>query len=193
MNLIIILGILFAILILILCIRVGIGVKYDNGIFMIVKIAVFKYEFKFNRKVKKLSQKNFRDSDAKKTIDKSIVGVDFILDLLGDFRKFVRKRVSLEDFQLNITFGTAEASSTAVSAGALWAISYNLLGLIDKLVLVKKPKVDIKPVFNEATWNMSVSGIVTSRLAHIITVAIVFAIKYFNYKKNKNKSRRTNK
>lgn len=175
------------ILLIVLFIPVGIGAKYEDGVFVIVKISILKFDIPLNRKVKKLSKKN--NSSPDDDLNKSIISIDFILSLLGDFRRFVRKRLCLEEFNLNLTFGTSEASSTAVSTGALWGIVYNLLGLVDKVVRVKNPKVDITPEFNTLTLRVSTQGIVTSCIAHIIAVTVVFVFKYLKYKK----SRRTNK
>ncbi len=189
MNTFVIIGIIFAVLVILAYIPIGIGAKYDNGVFVIVKISVFKFNIKLNKKVKKLSKKDDKSSSAEEEINKSIIGLDFILSLLGDFRRFVRKRFSLEDFNINIVFGTSEASSTAVASGAFWALIYNLIGLIDMLVQVKKPYIDIKPIFNDAVWNLTAEGVIVSRPVHVVATAFVFVCKFLKYKK----SRRTNK
>lgn len=184
----IITGIIFAVLVLILYIPIGIGAKYENGTFVIVKIAFLKFDIPLVNLLKGKSKKKKRSKAAKKPedeIEKSIVGIDFVLSLLGDFRRFVRKRFSVTDFAIDITFGTADAASTAVLTGHLWSLVYNLLSLIDKLMYVDNPSVSINPVFNSATFTAQARGIIKTRLAHIIATAVVFAYKFIKYKRNK--------
>lgn len=186
----IITGIIFAVLILILYVPIGIGAKYENGTFVIIKVAFFKFNIPLNKvlnfgtKKKKAPQKKEKPENE---IEKSIVGLDFILSLLGDFRRFVRKRFSLSEFRLSITFGTADAASTAVLTGHLWSLGYNLLALIDKLMYVDKPDISVNPVFNDATFTLKAQGIIKTRLAHIIATAVVFAYKFLKYKRNKTR------
>lgn len=188
MSPLIITGIIIAVLILILYIPLGVGLKYENGAFIIVKLAFKNFEIPLKKvlnKPKKKSEKT--EKGPEEEFEKSIVGLDFILSLFGDFRRFVRKRFSLSGFELKITFGTADAASTAVLSGHLWSLSYNLLALVDKLVYVDNPKVEIIPVFNEATFSAKAQGIIKTRLAHIIAAAIVFAYKFLKYKRNKSR------
>lgn len=186
----IILGIILLILLL-LFIPIGIGAKYENGAFVLVKVAFFKKEIPINKLIsgskKKKKQKEEKPRKPEEELEKNIVGLDFILSLLGDFRRFVRKRISLYSFSIDIRFGTADAASTAVTTGLMWSLIYNLLGLIDKIMYVDNPKVNITPVFNEATFSTRAEGIIKTRLAHIIATAIVFAYKFLKYKKHKRR------
>lgn len=194
MTIYIVLAIITAISAFILFVPVGIGAKYENGAFAIFKIAFFSFEIPVKKTVRKKSKS--KKNDGKKPDKEKIVGghfkkcvstLDFVLSVFGDFRRFVRKRVSLSNFDMTVKVGTANAASTAVCTGHLWSLSYNILSLIDKIVYVDNPKVDIVPMFNEATFSVSVKGIIKTRIAHIIAAAIVFAYKFLKYKKNKTR------
>lgn len=190
----IIAGIIIAFLIFVLYMPLGVGAKYENGAFFIVKIAFFSFEIPVNRVIKPTKKKKKSEKKEKKPeeeIDKAVIGLDFILSLLGDFRRFVRARISLYKFDFAVTFGTADAASTAVLTGHMWSLVYNLLALVDKIVYVDNPKVNVTPVFNDATFSIKASGIIKTRLAHIIATAVVFAYKFLKYKRNK--IRRTTK
>ena len=144
----IVLGIVLLVLILLLFMPVGIGAKYEKGAFIIAEVAFCKMVIPFNkilgdRSKKKAKEKPEKEKTPEEEIEKNIIGIDFVLSLLGDFRRFVRKRFKLKGFDMNITVGTADAASTAVSTGLLWTLSYNLLALIDKLVYVENPKVNV--------------------------------------------------
>ncbi|MBQ3110976.1 MAG: DUF2953 domain-containing protein [Clostridia bacterium] len=189
MNPLIIMGIIIAVLILILYIPIGIGLKYENGTFVIVKIAFKNFNIPLKKVLNKPKKKGKKEEKKKseKELEKSIVGLDFVLSLFGDFRRFVRKRFSLSQFELKVTFGTAEAASTAVLTGHIYSLSYNILALIDKLMYVDNPRVEVTPVFNDATFSANAQGIIRTRLAHIIATATVFAYKFLKYKRNKKR------
>lgn len=190
MNPFIIMGIIVAVLILILYTPIGVGLKYEDGAFIIVKVAFWKFNISLKKVLNKPEKKEKKKDEPKepeKELEKSIIGLDFILSLFGDFRRFVRKRFSLSEFELKVTFGTADAASTAILTGHLYSLSYNILALIDKLIYADNPKVDIVPVFNDATFSASAQGIIKTRLAHIIATAIVFAYKFLKYKRNKTR------
>lgn len=197
MTLAIVLSIIFASLLLILFIPIGIGMRYDDSALFLVRIAVFSFSFPFRLKVKdgkkkktKTDKKEPEEEKGAKEIEKSALGLDFILDLFGDFRAFVRKGLFLKDFKLEIDFGVSDAAATAVTVGALWGAAYGLIALIERLFTVKKPEVDVTPRFNEDVFRMTAQGIIVTRLAHIIAVALILVYKYLKYK---NSKRRTNK
>lgn len=187
----IVLVVVLLFLITLLFIPIGVGAKYENGTFVIVKLAVFSFDIPINKiiksspKKKKVKKEPVKKKKPEDDLEKSIIGLDFILSLLGDFRKYVRKRVKLTNFKLNISIGTSDAASTSITTGLLWSLSYNLLALIDKLVLVVKPDVKIEPVFNDSRFSISAKGIIETRIAHIIAVITVFVYKYLKYKKEK--------
>ncbi|MBQ8540974.1 MAG: DUF2953 domain-containing protein [Clostridia bacterium] len=188
MNPFIIMGIIVAVLILILYIPIGVGLKYEDGAFVIVKVAFKNFNIPLEKVLNKPKKKEPKETKKpEKELEKSIVGLDFILSLFGDFRRFVRKRFSLSKFELKVTFGTANAASTAILTGHLYSLSYNILALIDKLMYVDSPKVEVVPVFNDATFSASARGIIKTRLAHIIATATVFAYKFLKYKRNKKR------
>lgn len=190
MSPLIIAAIIILLFVIILYLPIGIGAKYEKGTFVLVKVAFFSFSIPINRvlgaKKKKKPEKD-TEKNAENDIEKGIVGLDFILSLFGDFRRFVRKRFSLSDFELEVVFGTGDAASTAVYTGHLWSLSYNLLALIDKLMYVDEPKVSVNPVFDDVTFSAKAKGIIKTRLAHIIATAIVFAYKLLKYKRNKTR------
>lgn len=191
----IILMVIAVLIILLLSVPVGIGLKYENGTFFIFKIAFFSFSIPFEKAFLKKRKKSSSQTGEKskngpeEAINSGIMGVDFLLDVFGTSRTYVRKHTSLEGFELKITLGASDAALTAIGAGSLWALSYNLLGLVDKLIWVKEPRIDIKPVFNQTAFEVSYQGIIVTRMAHIIAVALIFAYKYLKYKKQKKEDK----
>lgn len=191
MTFFIIMAIILLFLCLVLFTPLGIGIKYENGAFIVVKLAFFSFDLPLNKLLRKKKKKTSNDTHKQKNpqreIEKGINKLDFVLSLFGDFRRFVRKGISLSEFDLKMVFGTSEAASTAVSVGMFYTLIYNFLGLTDKIVEVKNPVVKIQPMFNEATFSICAKGIIKTTLAHIIATAIVFAYKYSKYKSQKRR------
>ena len=83
MSPLVITGIIVAVLILILYIPLGVGLKYEKGAFVVVKIALWKFNIPL-RKVLNRPEKKKKDKGEKKPkneLEKSIIGLDFILSL----------------------------------------------------------------------------------------------------------------
>lgn len=186
MTLYIILGVAVVLFVLLLFLSVGIGVRYENGGFMIVKISFFSFNISFEKILNRFSKKkDKKETDIEKEIDKTIVDIDFVISFFGASRDFIRKKFTLDEFYLDVNIGTAEAASTAVLSGMLYTFAYNLLALINQLVYVDNPKVVVSPQYNDATFKMVVSGIIKARVVHIIAVVFIFVFKYLKYKKHK--------
>ena len=191
-------AIVFAVLIFIAFVPIGIGVRYEKNAFILVRIAFLSFSVPIKKKIKtKRAPKKDgkKPSESEKTggaeeLEKSAVGLDFILDLLGDFRRFVRRGLKMEKFNLKIEIGVADAAATAIATGALWGTAYSLLALLERLFIIKKPVVNVVPRYNEEVFSLSAGGIIVTSIAHIIAVGLILWIKYSKYKKSK---RRTNK
>lgn len=189
MTFLVISVIVVAFICFVLFVPIGIGAKYENGAFFIINVSFLSFCIPFNKafKRKKKKKDNEEKPQPRKELEKGINKLDFILSLFGDFRHFVRKGVSMSDFEFDLSFGTAEACSTAVTVGALYALVYNLLGLCDKIIRITKPNVKITPFFNEAVFSLKVKGIIKTTVAHIIATAVIFAFKYSKYKSQKRR------
>ena len=182
----IIMGIIVLIAVVLLFVPVGIGVKYENGAFVIVKVSFFYFNISFEKIADKLiSKKEKTETDVEKEIDRAIVDLDFVISFFGDSRRFIRKKFTLSEFKLDVELGTAEAASTAVLTGMLYTFAYNLLALINQLVYVDKPAVNVNPRFNDATFKLVLRGIIKARIVHIIAVVFIFVFKLLKYKKYK--------
>ncbi len=172
-----------------LFIPIGIGLRYENKVLAVFKIGALKFSSPLNIKDGKKKEKESKEPEAEpeKTLEKEIDKLDFFLDLMGDFRRFIRKTTILSDAEVRIKIGTGDAASTAVAVGAIWSLLGVLTGLIDLLAEVKKPVYEVKPEYGEAVFSITAGGIIVTRIAYIIAAAIVFVWKYLKYKKSKTK------
>jgi len=183
-------AIILAVLAIILFVPIGVGLGYEKGILLILKIGFIKLSKPItlgggkNKPEKKEKKPEKREAlpEPEKELDREINYLDFILELAGDFRRFMREKLSIEDLDINVRLGTGDAASTAVLTGVTWGLLANVIKLVDLLAKVKKPYYNVEPCYNDATFSVSARGILVSRLAYIIAVAIVLAYKYMKYK-----------
>ena len=91
--------------------------------------------------------------------------------------KLVRKHVPAEIIDVKITVGTGDAATTAITTGALWGAVYGLLGILGKIIVIKKHDVKITPVFNNLAFSFEGKCIFKTRIAYIIVIAITILMK----------------
>ena len=166
-----IIGFILLILIIILFLPVKIKV-YSNDILLYkLKLLFFKVDISIEEILSK----------------KGRFGLDFILSFLMETKKFLRKKFKADIVNINVNVGTADAASTAVVSGTLYGVFYGILSIVDRFIFIPKPLVNINPQFNSATFTFSLEGIIKTRIVHIIATAIIFAYKFFKYKKQEKK------
>jgi hypothetical protein len=63
--------------------------------------------------------------------------------------KKITSKIEITDLQMDIHYGTGEASTTALATGALWSLSGGIIGIISEyFLLMVHPKIDIIPYFS---------------------------------------------
>lgn len=91
--------------------------------------------------------------------------------------KLLRKYARIKNISVSIRVGTGDAAITAVSAGALWAAVYALLGIVGSIIYIDKHSVDIAPDYGEAHFSAEGKCIIKSRIAYIIIIAITILVR----------------
>ncbi len=63
--------------------------------------------------------------------------------------KRITSKIQITDLQMDIHYGTGEASTTALATGALWSLSGGMIAIISEyFLLMVHPKIDIIPHFS---------------------------------------------
>lgn len=96
--------------------------------------------------------------------------------------KLIKKYVKCEKVELDITVGTGDAPTTAISTGVLWASVYTLLGIIGKIIFIDKHNVQITPDYANTVFNAKGECIIKSRIVYIIIIAITILRKIYSFK-----------
>lgn len=140
---------------------------------------------KKNNKSKK--KKEFSLGDLK-TICKIYKHVeDDIADILYYFSK---KAVTLNTFTFYLQFGTNDAMQTGIATGAAYAVSYNLLSLLNNVFTVEHCDVSIVPVFEKPLFEIDTKCIIKVKNVHITVIVfkvLKMYLKILNLKKRKER------
>ena len=91
-------------------------------------------------------------------------------NLINTSLRLIGKYAYVEKLDLNITVGTSNAATTAVTVGSLWASVYSLLGVIAGIVPVEKHNVNISPDYVNTVFSLSGKCIIKCRMVHIIII-----------------------
>lgn len=142
----------------------------------------------------KISPKSKKEDETKKTPQEKVKSFEKSSKKLGEkikefaslcrtAVKLLRKFVKLERVSLDISVGTGDAATTAISTGALWAAVYTLLGIIGKIIYIDKHDVKINPDYSRAALCAEGECIIRSRIVYIIIIAITILVKIKSLKK----------
>lgn len=90
--------------------------------------------------------------------------------LVCDIRDYIRGRLLLVEFNLNIEEGTGNAYHTAIINGILWSLAGIFTSYLSNNIKVIKKCVSILPCFKSAIFTVDFLCIFHVRLVHIIVV-----------------------
>lgn len=170
--------IILAILVLLLIAPLKVLIQYEDGDF---KLNVYFYGIKvFSLKEKEKETSDEPEKKAEKFKDdtnKLAFKLSDIIDLYKTSVRLLKKYVSIVSVKLKIKVGTGDAATTAISTGALWAVVYNLLGIVGRIMYIDKHKVEITPDYSKASFNAEGECIIKSRVVYIIIIAITILFK----------------
>ncbi len=113
-------------------------------------------------------------------------------EFLGPLRRAVRRLIKAESITADITVGTGEAPSTAVTTGMLWSVGYGLISIIDRIFKVESHKLQISPYYEKAAFKAEAGCILRTNPANIIGAAAILGIAYLKHilKNRRNKNER---
>lgn len=170
--------VIFAVLVLIGCIPVGVDARYDaDGIFLAAKIGPFRLQL-LPQKPKKKKKKPAKQPPAVKPAEKKPAekkqnpllsgGVDGLLQLLTlalDTLGDLRRKLRVNELTLHVTVpGGDDPAKAAMNYGRAWAAIGALTPAVERLFVIKKR--DIQPELNYNETQMKVD-------AHLVTTITI--------------------
>ncbi len=120
-------------------------------------------------------------------VDKFLHYYDMACELIGPFKKALRRLLKLNLLKADIRVGVQDAADTAVYTGMLWAVAGNLLGLLTQFVTVERPEISIAPAYNETVLEAGGECIIRTNPANIIGAVVIAALGWLRYKRKSKK------
>lgn len=171
--------VIFAVLVLIGCIPVGVDARYGaDGIFLAAKIGPFRLQLLPQKPKKKKKKPAKKQQPAAKPAKKKPAekkknpllsgGVDGLLQLLGlafDTLGDLRRKLRVNELTLHVTVpGGDDPAKAAMNYGRAWAAIGALTPAVERLFVIKKR--DIQPELNYNETQMKVD-------AHLVTTITI--------------------
>lgn len=182
-----------AILIIILLIpfKGRVYIKYDNNdIDCNFELYLFFIRIKLPHGKRKQDDADKSHKSEQKTEDNKNKGgkiwgaIKTVTDNLPQIKKIIsailgyifKHLIKIKEFAVHAEIGVDDAMNTALIYGALSGFVYNILGIMDEYMRLKKYDVDIKPDFNIPHIRAEVKAILSTNILHLIILTIIAAI-----------------
>ena len=99
-------------------------------------------------------------------------------------KRYVRKKIFVENVDFAITFGLDDAAHTGIATGAVWGSIYNIFAFADSLFTIKSHKFDVNPIFNGEYLDLNFSAKVNTRIINILLILFAVFVNYIKTGKN---------
>ena len=190
-----------AIMLLALClIRINIAIEYKRqgvndhitmSLFILKGLIKYKYEIpkvdteKKGLLFRKLKEKGKKEKEVSKKKEKLSYSYilkkiqtynDYIKDnhlLLRRIHNYLRCRVNIKKFDLDIIIGTDNAHQTAILIGVLWSLTGILLSVMHNNFNLLEKNISIKPEYMGKKLKVDLFCILNVRIGHIIIVGLI--------------------
>lgn len=97
-------------------------------------------------------------------------------------KRYVCKKIKIENIDFDMTFGLDDAAHTGIATGAAWGSLYNVFGFVSSLFRVKSHKFNITPVFDGECFVFSFDTKMKFSLSNILAIAFAVMVNYIKAK-----------
>ncbi len=97
-------------------------------------------------------------------------------------KRYVCKKIKIENIDFNMTFGLDDAAHTGIATGAAWGSLYNVFGFVSSLFRVKSHKFNITPVFDGECFVFNFYTKIKFSLSNILAIAFAVMVNYIKAK-----------
>lgn len=121
------------------------------------------------------------DKEAEDKPDKVKLVISFIRGNFNEIKEAVykilgfmfRRAVTINLIDIKLIFGTEDAMQTGLLFGTVAAFVYNVIGVMDKKMRLKKHKEELKPDFKNPHIFAELEAIITTNLFNIAVLAVI--------------------
>lgn len=182
--------IIIAIVVFLGIMPVGIRAMYDDdGAFLSLSIGPFSIRIyprlrssKTQKKKHsaKVASKNTAAADSNDTKDKGTLSdflsiADFVLEVLSDFRRKLR----VNDLQLNVILAGGDPCDLSVNYGRAWAAIGSLMPQLERLFVIKNRNVEVQCDYLADTTRVRARIHISITIARLLSLVIYHGIRGF--------------
>ena len=186
----IILGIILALLLFLLFVPIRLHLGYENKNYILqvniawITIDLKKFMNKGHKQKKQKPQPKSADEQEKKFVEKineTYKKIVYIKNVYNAGIKTIIKRFITENIEAYISFGMSDAAVTGMVTGAVWALLYELLGLLTIVSTVRNHKFNVDSVYDRFLFEPRFSAAfrITLMGAIIILLRIMYNLKKY--------------
>ncbi len=110
----------------------------------------------------------------------------YIKNVYSASSKAISKGFITQNIEVSICFGTSDAALTGMLTGAIWALLYELLGLLTILSTVKEHKFNVDSVYDRYAFDVTAKATFKIRLISAIRILITVLYNLKRYKRSEN-------
>lgn len=94
----------------------------------------------------------------------------------------IHNAIIVKELNISAQFGFDNPMNTGLASGALNAVVYNIIGLLDRHARLKKWSVDLKPDFDNTCMLAGVYCKLRTRIAHVFPLAVILLRTFIKIK-----------
>lgn len=94
----------------------------------------------------------------------------------------IHNAIIVKELNISAQFGFDNPMNTGLASGALNAVVYNIIGLLDRHARLKKWSVDLKPDFDNTCMMAGVYCKLRTRIAHVFPLAVILLRTFIKIK-----------
>ncbi len=188
-------GIIFLIFLLLLCMKISVNIHgiYDKQRkFLVISIFIFFRAVKKTFTIYPPSKEATSQEIEEQNDVKESRGINhFIKNFhqLHTMGKKLLKRISIDSFCWQTSFGVGDAMETGIAAGGLWALKGGVIGFLGTYFALKKNvEINVEPVFQGKGMYTELKMTVSFRLLFISLSAIPIYFYWRKIRKDRSES-----
>lgn len=175
-------------LLLLALLPLGVRVKYNrDGVFVFLKLWFFRirvYPAKAGKaKKEKPPKKEKKKPPAQAEDHKKGGALDAVraaLPLVKPALSGVKKRLTIRDLELHVTWAASDPADAAVGYGCAQAALGTLWAVVEQNFKVKKSRLDCSVDFDAASPTLYADAALTIRLGQVVTLVLPLLVKFLS-------------
>lgn len=183
-----VLGIILLVLAVLALLPVGVRARYDqDGPLVLAKVWPIRFQVFPRKKRKAKKEKKQKEPKKEKPPEAeahpkggTLDAVRAALPLVKPALQGLKRRLTIQDLELHVTWAAADPADAAVGYGQAQAALGALWAVVDQSFKVKKSSLGCSVDFDQAAPSVYADATLTLRLGQIVTLAVPLLFKFLS-------------